>query len=140
MALKFDISGKAYAVAFGYGATKILGESWGSPGVLQVFERAIGILGLDRQPKDVDVDTLDGTILADSLMQFESLDILADVIKAGIAHAGNETDFEEGEVQNAIMQDVAGATQIFMAFVQTMPRPKQSPVPAQKKRSPRKKR
>lgn len=134
----FVIHGDAHPVSFGYGATRIMGEKWGCAGVLEVFQRAIGIMGLEVQSKNVDVDSLDSALIAQSLLSFENLETLADIIMAGAVHAAKAEKKEVpvwpiDEVATAIMEDLATAVEIYMAFLATMPRPKENSVVPKKK-------
>lgn len=127
--MKITIADKDYKVKFGYGVTRRLGEHWGAAGVLDVFEKALKVMGIDADAAaTTDVDALDNLKVAQSILSFKNLETIGEITLFGIA-AGEGVDvldmpFSEDELMDAIMEDVQVATQLYTAFIMTMPRPK----------------
>lgn len=141
--LKIKVRGKLYPIKFGYGAVLSLGSAWGIPGMLEVFERVVGILGVNS--KDASLKNLDeiGEVeLASAILNFESLNIIRDVTFHGILHAGDEDfepPFDPNDLIDVLLQDMDLLTKVFAAFIESMPRPEQKgAAQPQKKRKSRK--
>lgn len=126
-AFKITVEGKEYPIKFGYGATVLLGELWSLPGMLDVFQKALGILGLDGEAaKNTDVDKLDSTAIAANILKFKNLEIMIDVVSIGVQYASPDLElpFTRNDLSDSVVMDIENSSAIFMSFINTMPRPK----------------
>lgn len=130
--LSIEVQGKEYPVKFGYGVSHKLGLHWGVSGILPLFQKALGIMGLgDEAAKKTDIDNLDETRIAESILQFDNLELIGDIVMYGTAKgletALEDLPFERDALMDSLLEDVTNTVQLYMAFIMTMPRPKETP-------------
>lgn len=122
--LKIKIGENFYQVKYGYGALKLLGSMWKLPGFTEVAEKVAGLI-----PKDGDTA---------EILKFENLDLMADIIWAGISNADTDgkVDYIDSDViVDAIFQDMEILKDVFELFMASMPKAKQPVEPPKKKRT-----
>ena len=106
---KITIEGKEYPVKFGYGASHRLGLFWGVKGILPLFQKALGVMGIGDDVKNTDVDALDEIQVAENILQFNNLELIGDIVQHGIAKglgvAVEELPFDREELMEALLED-----------------------------------
>lgn len=121
--ITINIDGKKYPVKYGYGAIRLLGDMWGLKGYAEVVEKVGGLV-----PEGDDTAVM---------LKFENLELLADVILAGISNAENwdrHNEIERDTVINAFFDDMDMLKDVFELFMASMPRAKEPVEPPKKKR------
>jgi hypothetical protein len=115
-----------------------LGRHWGVTGVLPLFQKALGIMGVGKQgAAHKDVDALDELQVAESILEFDNLELIGDIVAYGVANGlgvpVGELPFDRDALMDALLEDIKATTEVYMAFIMTMPRPKETPAQPEKK-------
>lgn len=126
--LSITVDGGAYPVKFGYKATLKLGKKWELPGLMEVYQHALQILAVDGEdPEKTDLENVDEEKLGKSILSFDNLEIMKDLTYEGILHGAGkkEIDLDPDELMDVILNDLPVITEIFKAFIDSMPKAKE---------------
>lgn len=126
------INEQAYPIQFGYGAIRLLGEKWGCAGYMQVVSKVLEILPKEEQDKDAEDVSL-------KMLEFGSLEIMGDLVLAGIECADPSAVLEKDDVITAFMQDIGMLTVVFQKFMESMPKQRETVDPKARQATKKKK-
>jgi len=136
-----NIDGVKYPLKYGYGTTKLLGREWKLPGMMEVFAKVIQMMPF-QDPEKVDLENVseeENAAIGAEMLKFENIDIMIDIVQAGILHGNpdlKELPIDNDGIADHLFSNMEDLTDVFGAFLASMPRPKATPEP-QKKRSAR---
>lgn len=132
--VKISISGQPYSLRFGYGAIRLIGKELNTKGynqTVQTVGAAVSKLSPEENKSDQEFD-----------IPFEVMDTLLLILKSGIQNADPDQELiPDDQLADGIFEDPAILSVVIQAFMDSMPRAKESPEPKSKsggKRSPRK--
>jgi len=114
---QIKIEGTVYPLKFGYGAIKRLGLMWGVE-FGEVFERFnVAFAGMEKE------------------LKFEYVDIIGEMILAGILNANDTADVNSDDIVNDIVfgERVDEITNVAKLFFDSMPKDLKQTQPAKKK-------
>lgn len=126
------INEQTYPIQFGYGAIRLLGAKWNLTGYMQVVSKVLEILPKEEQDKEVEDANLE-------MLSFDNLEIMGDMVLAGIECADPNAEMDKDAVITAFMQDIGMLTVVFQAFMESMPKQRESVDPAARKSTKKKK-
>lgn len=130
--LIIQVNGKPYPVKYGYGAIRMLGESWNLSGLTEVYLHVLKILAVtDKDPEKVDLDTVNEEDLGKSILQFENLEIIKEVAFVGVQYAskGEDLEVDSDDVMDSLLADMSLLSEVFQAFIKSMPQGKEDKKP-----------
>lgn len=102
--MKLKVNNKNYSIKFGYGAIKLLCKKWGVK----------TMSGLDPHLKKLNFKEGEEP-------GFEQLDLLGDLVAAGIVNANKKAVIDRDDVVTALMQDLNKMAPIIELFAESMP-------------------
>ena len=133
--VKISIGEHSYLIKFGYGAIRLMGKELDTKGYNETVQKvgaAVSSLSPDQKKTGQEYD-----------IPFEVLDVLVIITQAGIENADKTQEIPAGDdLVDAMLKNAEILTTVIQAFMESMPRPKETPEPKEPtkggKRSPRK--